>query len=237
MVYDPVRGKATTGGCVPSESEENYLRALWKLSGPPDQWIATGKLADRVGVSHPSATRMVGRLGEQGWVEHEPYRGVRLTDLGRELALQTVRRHRILESYISTILGVPWDQVDGEVERLEHAVSDDLVCRMEEALGFPARDPHGSPIPDRDGKLPTRVEEIILTEAPIAVELEVVRVSDAQPEVLQWLGERGVTPGTKVTITAREPGGGPVLLSVGPDRPVALGGTLARSIEVRSVEL
>ena len=127
--------------------------------------------------------------------------------------------------------------IGGEVERLEHAVSDDLVCRMEEALGFPARDPHGSPIPDRDGKLPTRVEEIILTEAPIAVELEVVRVSDAQPEVLQWLGERGVTPGTKVTITAREPGGGPVLLSVGPDRPVALGGTLARSIEVRSVEL
>ena len=218
---------------MPSESEENYLRALWKLSGGPEQWIATGKLADRVGVSHPSATRMAGRLGDQGWVEHEPYRGVRLTATGRELAIQTVRRHRILESYISTILGVPWDQVDAEVERLEHAVSDDLICRMEEALGFPARDPHGSPIPDREGRLPTTVEEITLTEAPIAVALEVVRVIDAQPDVLQWLGERGVTPGSRITIEAREPGGGPLLLmSTGTDRPVALSGTLARSIEV-----
>ncbi|MDE0961124.1 MAG: metal-dependent transcriptional regulator [Planctomycetota bacterium] len=223
---------------MPSESEENYLRALWKLSGVKDQWITTGKLADRVGVSHPSATRMAGRLGGHGWVEHEPYRGVRLTHSGRALALQTVRRHRILETYISKILGVPWDQVDAEVERLEHAVSDDLVCRMEEALGFPARDPHGSPIPDRDGCLPATAEEIILTEAPIAVELEIVRVIDSGPEVLQWLGERGVTPGSRISIEAREPGGGPLLLiSKELDRPIALSGTLARSIEVRSIDL
>lgn len=221
---------------MPSESEENYLRALWKLSENPQQWIATGKLADRVGVSHPSATRMAGRLEEQGWVEHEPYRGVRLTGRGSELAIQTVRRHRILESYIATILGVPWDQVDAEVERLEHAVSEELICRMEEALGFPSRDPHGSPIPDRDGQLPSKVEEIILTEAPIAVELEVVRVIDALPEALSWLGERGVTPGSRIVVEAREPGGGPLLLmSAAGDRPVAISGSLAKSIEVREV--
>ncbi len=226
------------GGVLPSESEENYLRALWKLSGEPEQWVPTGKLADRVGVSHPSATRMAGRLGERGWVEHEPYRGVRLTTGGRELALQMVRRHRILETYISKILGVPWDQVDAEVERLEHAVSDDLICRMEEALGFPARDPHGSPIPDRDGCLPTTAEEILLTEAPITEELEVVRVIDSGPEVLQWLGERGVTPGSIISIEAKEPGGGPLLLnSKEIDRPIALGGTLASSILVRSIAL
>ena len=221
---------------MPSESEENYLRALWKLSGEPQQWIATGKLADRVGVSHPSATRMAGRLCEQGWVEHEPYRGVRLTSKGSELAIQTVRRHRILESYIATILGVPWDRVDAEVERLEHAVSEELICRMEEALGFPSRDPHGSPIPDRDGHLPGKVEEIILTEAPIAVELEVVRVIDALPDVLIWLGERGVAPGSRIIVEAREPGGGPLLLmpAVG-ERPVAISGSLAQSIEVRVI--
>ena len=226
-----------SGGALPSESEENYLRALWKLSGEPQQWIATGKLADRVGVSHPSATRMAGRLGEQGWVEHEPYRGVRLTDTGRELAVQTVRRHRILESYIATILGVPWDRVDGEVERLEHAVSEELICRMEEALGFPSRDPHGSPIPDREGRLPGKVEEIILTEAPIAVELEVIRVIDALPDVLSWLGERGVTPGSRIIVEAREPGGGPLLLLASEgEKPVAISGSLAQSIEVREVE-
>jgi len=230
--------KLTTGGVLPSESEENYLRALWKLSGEPEDWVPTGKLADRVGVSHPSATRMAGRLSEQGWVEHEPYRGVRLTPGGRELALQMVRRHRILETYISKILGVPWDQVDAEVERLEHAVSDDLICRMEEALGFPARDPHGSPIPDRDGCLPITSEEIILTEAPITEDLEVVRVIDLGPEVLQWLGERGVTPGSIISIEAREPGGGPLLLnSKEIDRPIALGGALASSILVRSIDL
>ena len=111
-----------SGGDLPSESEENYLRAIWKLAGDDDSnWIPTGLVAERVGVSPPSATSMVQQLCDRGWLDHKRYHGVRLTSEGRELAVQTVRRHRILETYLSEILGVPWDRVDSEVERLEHS--------------------------------------------------------------------------------------------------------------------
>jgi len=221
---------------LPSESEENYLRAIWKLAGDdPDEWIPTGMVAERVGVSPPSATSMVQQLCERGWLNHKRYHGVCLTAEGRELALQTVRRHRILETYLAKILEVPWDKVDSEVERLEHSVSEELICRMEEALDFPDRDPHGSPIPDRQGNLPSS-KDLYLFQAPLSIPLEVVRVVDALPEVLNWLGERGVKPGVTVTIESREPGGGPVLLGVPDgDRSFAISGELARSICVKEI--
>lgn len=224
------------GGKLPSESEENYLRAIWKLADDDDvRWIPTGLVAERVGVSPPSATSMVQQLCDRGWLDHKRYHGVRLTVDGRGLALQTVRRHRILETYLATILGVPWDRVDSEVERLEHSVSEDLICRMEEALDYPDRDPHGSPIPDRQGKLPT-VQDLLLSQAPLSVSLEIVRVVDALPEVLNWLGERGVRPGVSVMIEAREPAGGPLLLRVpGKDRSLAISGELAQSISVKEI--
>ena len=218
---------------MPSESEENYLRAIWKLAGDDDSnWIPTGLVAERVGVSPPSATSMVQQLCDRGWLDHKRYHGVRLTSEGRELAVQTVRRHRILETYLSEILGVPWDRVDSEVERLEHSVSEDLICRMEEALDFPDRDPHGSPIPDRDGKLPSQ-QDLFLDQASLSKELKIVRVEDALPEVLHWLGERGVRPGVAVTVESREPAGGPVLLRVpGQEPALAISVELARSIRV-----
>lgn len=225
-----------SGGYLPSESEENYLRAIWKLAGDDDSnWIPTGLVAERVGVSPPSATSMVQQLCDRGWLDHKRYGGVRLTSEGRMLAVQTVRRHRILETYLSKILGVPWDRVDSEVERLEHSVSEDLICRMEEALGFPDRDPHGSPIPDRQGVLPTR-QDLFLDLAPLATSLEIVRVEDALPEVLHWLGERGIRPGVVVTVESREPAGGPVLLKLpGRESAFAISGKLARSISVTRV--
>ncbi|MDG2083876.1 MAG: metal-dependent transcriptional regulator [Planctomycetota bacterium] len=221
---------------MPSESEENYLRAIWKLAGEDsDEWISTGQVADRVGVSPPSATSMVQQLCERGWLHHKRYQGVRLTVEGRELAVQTVRRHRILETYLATILGISWDRVDAEVERLEHSVSDEVICRMEEALDFPDRDPHGSPIPDRQGRLPGGVD-LNLAQAPLSIELKVVRVVDALPEVLNWLGERGIKPGEVVFLEAREPAGGPVLLRVvKEDRSLAISGDLSRSICVKEI--
>ena len=120
-------------------------------------------------------------------------------------------------------------------ERLEHSVSEDLICRMEEALDFPDRDPHGSPIPDRHGKLPTR-QDLFLDLAPIATDLKIVRVEDALPEVLHWLGERGVRPGVIVTVESREPAGGPVLLKLpGQESAFAISAKLARSISVTEV--
>jgi len=222
---------------LPSESEENYLRAIWKLTGEDSEaWIPTGMVAERVGVSPPSATNMVQQLCERGWLNHKRYHGVCLTTEGRELAVQTVRRHRILETYLAKILEVPWDRVDSEVERLEHAVSEDLICRMEEALDYPDRDPHGSPIPDRHGSLPSG-RDLFLYQAPLSVPLKVARVIDALPEVLNWLGERGIKPGVKISIQSKEPAGGPLLLAVtGQQQSLAISGELARSICVTEID-
>ncbi|MEE8142482.1 MAG: metal-dependent transcriptional regulator, partial [Planctomycetota bacterium] len=127
-----------------TESVENYLKAIFKLENGGG--VGTGEIANRLHISSSSVSRMLKRLSKQEWVEHSPYRGVRLTEKGRRQALRVIRNHRILETYLAEILGVPWDRVDGEVEQLEHGVSDELITRMEEALGFPKRDPHGSPI-------------------------------------------------------------------------------------------
>lgn len=127
---------------------EDYLKAVYDLERDGDA-AATTELAARLGVAPASVTGMVRRLAAQGLLSHTPYRGVRLTVAGRRAALTTLRRHRVLEAYLATALGVPGDRLHAEAERLEHAASDDLVDRMAAALGDPERDPHGAPIPTR----------------------------------------------------------------------------------------
>lgn len=129
-------------------SVEDYLKAVLDLERDGGA-AATTSLAARLGVAPASVTGMVRRLAEQGLLTHTPYRGVRLTVAGRRAALTTLRRHRVIEAYLATVLGMPWDRVHAEAERLEHAASDDLVDRMAAALGEPAVDPHGAPIPTR----------------------------------------------------------------------------------------
>lgn len=218
-----------------SESAENYLKAIFKLQRD-QEWVATGEVARRVGVAPPSATRMIQRLEGRGWVEHGAYRGVRLTDEGRQRALKVVRSHRILETYLAEVLGMPWDRVHSEVERLEHVVSEDLVNRLEEALGFPNEDPHGSPIPDREGQFPDSDEVQPLSASEVGGVYRVRRISDAPPGALQYLGGHGIGPGVKLTLVSREPFEGPLLLSVegGKSSPegVPLGRELASRILV-----
>ncbi len=212
-----------------SESVENYLKAIYKLQG--DDWVSTSEIAQRLGISSPSVSRMMKRLSQRKWVRHSPYKGVRLTSEGRRQALRVVRNHRILEAYFSEVLGMPWDRVDREVERLEHVVSDDLINRMEEALGFPKHDPHGSPIPDREGKMPASDESQPLTELDAGSHIEVSRIADAPPSALAYLKERGVVPGSKLELLRREPFDGPVVLKI-EGRTVFLGVELSRRIWV-----
>ena len=127
---------------------EDYLKAVYDLERDGEA-ATTSDLSQRLGVAPASVTGMVRRLAEQGLLAHTPYRGVRLTTAGRRAALTTLRRHRVLEAYLATALGVPPDRLHAEAERLEHAASDDLVDRMAAALGDPALDPHGAPIPTR----------------------------------------------------------------------------------------
>jgi DtxR family Mn-dependent transcriptional regulator len=128
---------------------EDYLKTIYELEAISGS-APTNDIAHRLSIAPASVTGMVRRLAEQGWLEYERYRGVKLTPRGRRAALRTVRRHRIIETYLVHALGYTWQQVHDEAERLEHAASEELIDRMARALGDPAHDPHGAPIPSRD---------------------------------------------------------------------------------------
>ncbi len=192
---------------------EDYLKAIYELETRQGS-AATSEVAEALDVAPASVTGMIRRLAAQGYLDHVPYHGVQLTDVGRRAALRTIRRHRILESYLTSILGYPWDRVHDEAERLEHAASDELIERLAAALGHPVVDPHGAPIPTRDGT----VEEPrlrTLAELPIGEAARMLLVSDKDPALLRYLAEIGLQPGTDVTVLARAPFDGPLTLRIG----------------------
>ena len=207
-----------------TQSVEDYLKVIYRLS-QDGQPATTTAIAQALALAPPSVSGMVRRLAEQGLLAHEKYRGVALTEAGRRAALRTIRRHRVLESYLVARLGYTWDTVHDEAERLEHAVSDELVARMAEALGHPTTDPHGDPIPDAEGHL-TEEALVRLDAVPAGTLVEIRRVDICAAERLRYLGGLGVMPGAQVMVLGREPFQGPVRLAVGDERP-SLGGDLA----------
>ena len=209
---------------------EDYLKAVYELERRGAVAVATNALAERLGVAPASVTGMVRRLAEQGLLEYERYRGVRLTAAGRMAALRTLRRHRIIESYLATVLGYPWDRVHGEAERLEHAASDELIDRMASALGDPAFDPHGAPIPTRDGAVDER-RLTALTDLDVGQRARVLRVSDEDDALLRYLAELALLPGASLTLAARAPFDGPLTLDLGTGC-VSVGPAVARQVLV-----
>ena len=192
---------------------EDYLKAIYALGGGTEA-VATNDIAQRLVVAPASVSGMVRRLAEQGLLSYERYRGVKLTTSGRRAALRTLRRHRVIESYLSKALEYPWDRVHAEAERLEHAASDELVDRMAAAIGEPEVDPHGAPIPSRDGMV-DETEYFPLAELGAGLGVRVVRVSDADPEMLRYLGELEITPGAELLIVSKAPFDGPITLRIG----------------------
>src|SRR4026208_712513 len=161
-----------------TRSVEDYLKAIYRLS-QGTQPAATSEIAELLGLSPPSVSGMVRRLSEQGLLEYVPYRRVLLTASGRRVALQMVRRHRLVGAYLVVFLGSSWDTVHDEAERLEHAVSDLLIERMALALGHPRFDPHGDPVPRPDGA----IDELVYTplaEVPVGETVEIARVDTSQ---------------------------------------------------------
>ena len=193
-----------------TRSVEDYLKAIYRLTsrGAP---AATSEIAGLLEISAPSVSGMVKRLSEQGLLAHVPYRGVELTEEGRAAALRMVRRHRLIETYLVDRLGYTWDTVHEEAERLEHAVSDDLVERMAAALGDPEFDPHGDPIPAADGSMAAHAFTP-LAELPVGADAVVRRVATGDPARLRYVADLGLQPGAHVHVAAREPFGGPITL-------------------------
>ena len=216
-----------------SSAVEDYAKAIYALQRQAGGAVTNNALAERLGVTPGSASAMVKRLQAMGLVAHEPYRGVRLTERGERVALEVLRHHRLLELYLAESLGVPWDRVHDEAEVLEHVISEDLEERIAQRLGDPTHDPHGDPIPTRDG----RIEEgdtVSFGSLPPGTRGRFVRVSDSDPDMLRYLSERGIAPGMEFEVIEREPFGGPLTVRFG-DREHALGGGLTGAMRVEVV--
>jgi DtxR family Mn-dependent transcriptional regulator len=213
-----------------SPAVEDYAKAIFMLQAELDGPVSTTALADRLRVTPASASGMVKKLGELGLVEHKPYKGVALTARGRRVALEVLRHHRLLEAYLASSLGVPWDRVHAEAEVLEHVLSEELEALIADKLGHPTHDPHGDPIPSVDLVLPEETHPC-LSSLDAGARGVLVRVSDAEPEMLRYLTERGIAPGDRFEVIERQPFDGPLFVRFG-DHVHVLGGDLARAMSV-----
>lgn len=191
---------------------EDYLKSIYDLerSGTAAE---TNAIAKRLNIAPASVSGMVRRLARQGLITHERYHGARLTAAGRRAALQTIRRHRVIEAYLTKALDYSWDRVHDEAERLEHAASDELIDRMAKAIGEPETDPHGAPIPSREGTLKEKAA-VPLASLPQGATARVERVSDDSAERLRYLADLGIRPGETVKVVERAPFDGPITIKV-----------------------
>jgi DtxR family transcriptional regulator, Mn-dependent transcriptional regulator len=217
-----------------SASVQDYAKAVYALETRGGSAVSTNDLAERLGVTPGSVSSMLRKLAEEGLVEHERYRGVRLTEEGRRVALEVIRHHRLLELFLAEELGMPWDRVDAEAEVLEHVLSEELEELIAARLGDPTVDPHGDPIPTVELEI-DEGQTRSLDELEVGAVGRFVRVSDSDPEMLRYLAEHGITLGARLEVRERQPFGGPVFVSFG-EREHPIGGELARAMRIEPEE-
>lgn len=187
-----------------SHSSQNYLKAIWALQEWDVKPVTPSALANYAGVKPPTITEAMKRMASDGLVNYSPYGAIELTPAGRRAALEMIRRHRLLETYLVEMLGYSWDQVHAEAEQLEHVCSDMLIARIDEKLNFPRKDPHGDPIPSADGTIEIPKASPLST-ADIGRTVVVERISDKDPELLVHLEQLGVQIGDRLDLVAGAP--------------------------------
>jgi len=213
-----------------SQSVEDYLKTIYKLENETEGGVSTSDLAKDMNVSNASVTNMVKRLSGMKLVDYESYYGTRLTDTGKKIALEIIRHHRLLELYLKEVMGYSWDEVHDEAEKLEHYISEQFEDKIAELLDDPMFDPHGDPIPTKDGKMPTFIS-YSLTEASKDRDYVIHRVKNQNPELLQYLEKQGILPGVKIRVINREPFNGPISLE-SESRSTTMGYRIAEDIFV-----
>ena len=229
---------------MPSVTVENYLKQAYLAQhghdhgrSRDDTRVPMGRLAAGVGVTPGTATTMVKALADAGLLDYEPRGGFSLTPAGEKLALEVLRRHRLIELFLVQTLGLDWSEVHEEAEELEHAISEKVLERIDALLGHPEVDPHGDPIPPRHGGPPPRHDLPNLTDCPTGQRLRIARVLDQAGSFLQFLDTHGLTPGAEITVAPRHPSADAV--TVTPTEtglgPITLGTAAAAKILV-SVE-
>lgn len=216
-----------------TSAAEDYLKVIYKLQDS-NRAGTTNAIAERMDVSPAAVTNMMKKLAEMGLVQHIPYQSISLTDTGQKIALEIIRHHRLLEVYLAEAMGYGWDEVDEEAERLEHVISEAFEDRIDALLGYPEFDPHGAPIPRKDGTIEKR-DHISLGAVEPGGSVTVRRVRDSEPDLLRYLGQLGLRPDTIVEILSKEPFDGPLHIRIG-NVEHHVGRQVANSVWVEALE-
>lgn len=215
---------------MPNQSTEDYIKSIYKLRKGENP-VSTSELAKHLDISDGSVTDMVKKLSQKKLISYVPYQGVDLTKKGEQLAMTMMRRHRLWEMFLVQFLGYTWDEVHDEAEALEHVTSPELERRLDKVLCHPKTDPHGDPIPSADGRLKRQIS-MSLDQCHIGEKIEVIRVSDDQPELLQYASKLRITLSAKLTVKEKYSFDGSLKVKIGSkDHVISL--LLARAIFVR----
>lgn len=186
-----------------TQTDENYLKETYSLQREHER-VTTSMLAERFGTTAATVTGMLKKLADRNLVAYEPYHGVTLLEAGKAIALEVIRHHRLLETYLARAMGISWDRIHEEAEQLEHALSEFLEQRIDELLGHPTLDPHGSPIPAKDGTI-VEPDRLPLSDVPAGANVEITEVWDRDPQMLLHLDRLGLHLHAMITVVNREP--------------------------------
>lgn len=228
------RTPETKGISVGSEAIDDYLKAIFQLSGRPERQVSSTEIATHLCITGASVTNMLQKLAvqEPPLVVYKKHHGVKLAKAGKKRALEIVRHHRLLETFLHQVLDYPWDEVHQEAERLEHFISERFEERIAAKLGHPEFDPHGHAIPAMDGSLPSH-EPQSLSQLRPGESAKVSSVSDKDPEMLRYLAAQGIRPGVRLTLSEQLPFKGAYQVRIGSaTKPALLSHTLAEAISV-----
>lgn len=217
---------------MPSEQIENYLKNIYKIQTLEGK-VSTSSLSEKLQISPASVSEMIKKLADEGSLTHTPYKGVELTESGKRAALKIVRKHRLWEMFLVEILHFGWDEIDEEAERFEHIMSDKMEDKIDEVLGFPSVDPHGDPIPTKSGTVKT-VRSFALTNVEEGSTVRVVRVNDANAELLQYASSIGLSLNKKIAVKQRMKFDNSLIIKIG-SKELTISATLADNIFVESV--
>jgi len=213
---------------------EDYLKSIYYLQNKTNERVRTSVLAEYMNVEQSSVTSMMKKLAERDLVQYEPYQGVTLTETGVPIALEIIRHHRLLERYLADHLEYDWAEVHDEADRLEHHISSQFADRIAEQLGDPTVDPHGDPIPTAELDVSGEKDGGTLADHQVGDSVQIERVPDRDPELLRYLAEHGIQPGTVVEVVETTPFGMVTVAPEGEDEPVALPEEVVRSVSTRS---
>ena len=215
-----------------THARREYLAELYRLQSSTDEPVTTTSLANKLEVTPPAVVHMIRRLAREGYIKREPYKGMRLTPAGEREALRSIRRHRLLEAFMVTVMQFGWDEVHTHAHGLDAAINDEFEDRMDELSGYPKRCPHGDPIPTKDGHLPVVRDESLL-HFSIGTQGVLRRIRNHTPEKLRYLAEIKLIPGTPITFVNRAPFNGPVRLKT-PDGERVLGADMAADLYIEA---